>query len=61
MAGMDDFLRALPKAELHVHLEGSVEPETLLEINASLSLDEVRNRYLYTNFRGFLDLSLIHI
>ena len=55
MAGMDEFLRALPKAELHVHLEGSVEPETLIEIDGSLTLDEVRERYVYGDFRGFLD------
>jgi len=55
MAGMDEFLRALPKAELHVHLEGSVEPETLVEIDGSLTLDEVRERYVYGDFRGFLD------
>ena len=52
---MDEFIRALPKAELHVHLEGSAEPETLVEIDSSLTLDEVRERYVYSDFRGFLD------
>lgn len=44
----------LPKAELHVHLEGSLEPETLLEINRELTPEEIEQQYRYTGFRGFL-------
>lgn len=55
MAGVDDFLRALPKAELHVHLEGSIAPETLVELAPDLDVEDVRNRYVYNDFRGFLD------
>lgn len=55
MAEMDDFLRVLPKAELHVHLEGSIEPETLVLLDPALGVDQVRERYVYNDFRGFLD------
>lgn len=47
-------LRTLRKAELHLHLEGSVEPRTLLEIQPGLSREEVETRYRYDDFHGFL-------
>lgn len=54
-----DFIRRLPKAELHLHIEGAVAPETLAELSRRhdsepLSLDAVRALYQYTDFTGFL-------
>ena len=51
---MDDFLRQLPKAELHLHLEGSVEPETLHELDPGTPLEECRAIYSYPDFDAFL-------
>src|SRR3954451_22450019 len=53
------FILSLPKAELHVHLEGSIQPETLLELRrrhgiAGASLAEVEQLYNYLDFSGFL-------
>lgn len=51
---MDDFLLELPKAELHLHLEGSVEPETLHELDPATPLEEFRTLYEYADFDAFL-------
>src|SRR5262245_3316962 len=51
---MDDFIAQLPKAELHLHLEGSVEPETLHELDPATPLEELRSLYEYADFDAFL-------
>src|SRR5579872_5566222 len=52
-------IRRLPKAELHLHLEGTVTPETLVELSerhdpAPLDLTRARALFQYTDFTGFL-------
>ena len=54
MSAMHKFIQALPKAELHLHLEGSMEPETLAELDPALSLGEAQRMYRYPDFAGFL-------
>ena len=60
---MDDFVRDLPKAELHLHIEGTLEPELMFAIAARNrvplrfgSVDEVRRAYRFTNLQDFLDI-----
>ena len=52
-------IASLPKAELHLHLEGSIRPAIASALAArhgvELEEEEVRRRYEYTNFAGFLD------
>jgi aminodeoxyfutalosine deaminase len=50
---------ALPKAELHLHLEGTIRPETAIELarrhGVTLTREEVLKRYSYSDFAGFID------
>ncbi|MEQ8557359.1 MAG: adenosine deaminase [Henriciella sp.] len=63
MVDLDALIDALPKAELHLHLEGSLEPEQLMEFAARngvdipfRTLDEVRAAYSFSNLQDFLDI-----
>jgi len=51
---MADFILEMPKAELHLHLEGAVEPETLFELDPATPLEEHRAVYHYNDFDDFL-------
>lgn len=51
---MIDGLQAMPKAELHVHLEGSIEADALMEIEPALTRDEIATNTRFNTFEGFL-------
>ncbi len=59
LAQQRTVLDALPKAELHLHLEGSIRPEAAVELAARhgtrLTLEDVTARYNYSNFTGFIE------
>ena len=59
MSDIESFIRSLPKAELHLHLEGTVTPATLVELSkrhdaAPITLPEAEALYHFTDFTGFL-------
>ena len=58
-----EYMRALPKAELHIHVEGSLEPELMFEIARRNgvaipfdSVESVRAAYDFRNLQSFLDI-----
>ena len=58
-----DFIRSLPKAELHLHIEGSFEPELMFEIAGRnrvaipyRSVEAVRAAYAFADLQSFLDI-----
>ena len=60
---MDTFIQGMPKVELHIHIEGSLEPElmfTLAERNGVAlrfkSIEEVRRAYQFSDLQSFLDI-----
>jgi adenosine deaminase len=63
MAGLAALISAVPKAELHLHLEGTLEPELMVALAARNgvalrfgSVDAVRAAYRFANLQAFLDL-----
>ncbi len=59
MTDIQSFIGSLPKAELHLHLEGTILPATLVELSARhdarpLTLAEAEALYHFTDFTGFL-------
>ncbi|WP_420141491.1 adenosine deaminase [Sphingomonas sp.] len=62
-ADLDLFLTGLPKAELHLHIEGSLEPEQMFEfarrnriVIPFASVEELRAAYSFTRLQDFLDI-----
>ena len=60
---LHDFIRHLPKAELHLHIEGSLEPELMFALAKKnqvqlpyATVDEVRAAYDFADLQSFLDL-----
>lgn len=63
MTDLNALIAALPKAELHLHLEGSLEPEQLMQFADRnqveipfKTLDEVKAAYNFSNLQDFLDI-----
>jgi adenine deaminase len=62
-APLASFIRQMPKAELHIHIEGSLEPELMFALaqrnNIQLAFDSVealRAAYEFHDLQSFLDI-----
>ena len=60
---LPELLRQMPKAELHIHIEGSLEPELIFALAQRngvalpyASVDDLRSAYAFTNLQSFLDI-----
>ena len=60
---MKEFIQKLPKAELHLHIEGTLEPELMFELakrnNIEIpyqNIQDIKNAYNFTNLQSFLDI-----
>ena len=63
MTGIEAFVRGLPKTDLHMHIEGSIEPRLMLDLAARNGLKlrwdtagALRGAYQFRNLQSFLDL-----
>jgi len=62
-AKLMQFVQALPKAELHLHIEGSLEPQLMWDLAQKhkitlpfSSVDAIQAAYQFDNLQSFLDL-----
>lgn len=60
---LKSVIQTLPKAELHLHIEGSLEPELMFKLAQKnrialpfKTIEEVRNAYRFTSLQSFLDI-----
>jgi adenosine deaminase len=60
---LETFIRNIPKAELHLHIEGTLEPELMFEIAQRnhialrfATVDDLRKAYRFHNLQSFLDI-----
>ena len=60
---LPELLRRMPKAELHIHIEGSLEPELIFQLAqrnqleiAYKSVEDLRKAYAFNNLQSFLDI-----
>ncbi len=63
MMSIEEFIKAIPKAELHVHIEGTFEPELMFKIAGRnkihikyQSVEELKKAYEFSNLQHFLDI-----
>jgi adenosine deaminase len=63
MSNITEYIRRLPKAELHIHIEGSLEPEMMFSLAAKhgvklpyADVEAVRRAYEFNNLQEFLDI-----
>ena len=60
---MEQLVRGIPKAELHLHIEGSLEPELMFELAERncvdlpySSVEEIRTAYEFSDLQSFLEI-----
>jgi len=62
-AGLESFIQGIPKAELHLHIEGTLEPEMVFELARKhgvrlrhATVEALREAYRFDDLQSFLDL-----
>jgi adenosine deaminase len=65
MNALTQFIREMPKAEIHIHLEGAIQPETVLKLAQhnkltdllpSTDLNTLKKWFTFTDFRHFVQI-----